>query len=189
MAKKYIAKLMADTKVKTGKCRICYVHLFEKYDKSDKYQCRLLIPKDDKEAISVIKKAIETAKANGKATLWNGKLPSNYRGPLNDGDSMEEPLPEYEGMYYLTAKSNRKPQVVDLDRDDIFDDEEVYPGCYVRATIVFFPYSNEGKGVGVLLNNVQKLEDGERLGGGAASAADDFADDDDEKIEDDDLMQ
>ena len=102
---------------------------------------------------------------------------------------MEEPLPEYEGMYYLTAKSNRKPQVVDLDRDDIFDDEEVYPGCYVRATIVFFPYSNEGKGVGVLLNNVQKLEDGERLGGGAASAADDFADDDDEDIENDDLMQ
>ena len=97
-------------------------------------------------------------------------------------------MPEYEGCYYLTAKSSRKPQVVDLDRDDIFDAEEVYPGCYVRATIVFFPYSNEGKGVGVILNNVQKLEDGERIGSGAASAAEDF-DDDEELEDDDDLMR
>ena len=89
-------------------------------------------------------------------------------------------------MYYINAKSNRKPQVVDLDRDDIFDAEEVYSGCYVRATIVFFPYSNEGKGVGVLLNNVQKLADGDHLGGSAASAADDF--DDDEELEDDELL-
>jgi len=34
----------------------------------------------------------------------------------------------------------------------------------------------------VILNNVQKLEDGDRLGGSTASAEDDFGD------EDDDLM-
>ena len=186
MAKKYVAKLMTETKVKTGKCRLSYAHLFEKYEKSDKYQCQLLIPKSDKESIAVIKQAIEAAKANGKSRLWGGKLPGSYRGPLNDGDTMEEPSEAYEGMYYINAKSNRKPQVVDLDRDDIFDAEEVYSGCYVRATIVFFPYSNEGKGVGVLLNNVQKLADGDHLGGSAASAADDF--DDDEELEDDELL-
>ena len=186
MAKKYVAKLMDTTKVKTGKVRICYVHLFEKYDKSDKYQARFLIDKEDKETLNCIKKAIEAAKADGKTRLWGGKLPGSYRGPLCDGDAMEEPQPEYEGCYYLTAKTNRKPQVVDLNRDDIFDDEEVYPGCYVRATLVFFPYNNEGKGVGVLLNNVQKLDDGERIGGGASSAAEDF--DDDDELEDDDLL-
>ena len=186
MAKKYVAKLMDTTKVKTGKVRICYVHLFEKYDKSNKYQARFLIDKEDKETLNCIKKAIEAAKADGKTRLWGGKLPGSYRGPLCDGDAMEEPQPEYAGCYYLTAKTNRKPQVVDLNRDDIFDDEEVYPGCYVRATLVFFPYNNEGKGVGVLLNNVQKLDDGERIGGSASSAAEDF--DDDDELEDDDLL-
>ena len=106
------------------------------------------------------------------------------RGARENRDNNTE-----KGCYYLTAKTSRKPQVVDLDRDDIFDEEEVYPGCYVRATLVFFPYNNEGKGVGCLLNNVQKLEDGERIGGGAASAAEDFDDEDDLEDEDDDLMQ
>ena len=101
---------------------------------------------------------------------------------------MEEPDENYEGCYYLTAKTSRKPQVVDADRDDIYDEEEVYPGCYVRATIVFFPYNNEGKGVGCLLNNIQKLEDGERIGGSAATAAEDFDDDDELEDDDDDLM-
>ncbi len=184
MAKKYVAKLMTDTKVRTGKCRLSYPHLFEKYEKSDKYQCQLLIPKDDKESMRVIKEAIETAKAKGKAELWGNKIPGNYRSPLNDGDNLDD-MEAYEGMYYLNAKSTRKPQVVDLDRDDILDAEEVYSGCYVRASIVFYPYSNEGKGVACLLNNIQKLEDGERLGGGAASADEDFADDDED--DDDDL--
>ena len=188
MAKKYVAKLMTETKVKTGKVRISFPHLFEKYDKSDKYQCRLLIDKEDKETISCIKKAIEAAKADGKNRLWGGKIPGSYRGPLNDGDAMEEPDENYEGCYYLTAKSSRKPQVVDADRDDIYDEEEVYPGCYVRATIVFFPYNSEGKGVGCLLNNIQKLEDGERIGGSAATAAEDFDDDDELEDDDDDLM-
>lgn len=180
MAKKYIAKLMTDTKVKTGKCRLSYAHLFERYENSGKYQCQLLIPKDDKASISVIKEAIEAAKADGKARLWNGKIPSNYRGPLCDGDDKDEEA--YAGMFFLNAKTDRKPQVVDLDRDDIFNAEEVYSGCYVRATVVFYPYSNEGKGVAVLLNNVQKLADGDPLGGGTTSAADDF--DDDDELED-----
>ena len=189
MAKKYVAKLMTDKKVRTGKVRLSYAHLFEKYDKSDKYQCQLLIPKSDKASLAVIKEAIEAAKAEGKEKLWGGKIPKNYLGPLNDGDVMEEPREAYEGVYYLNAKSNRKPQVVDIDRDAILDPDEVYSGCYVRATIVFFPYANEGKGVGVLLNNVQKLEEGDPLGGGTSSAEDDFDDDDEEIDDDDELMQ
>jgi len=179
---KYPAKLMTDTKVRTGKVRLSYAHLFDKYEKSGKYQCQLLIDKDDKDTLSVIKEAIANAKEDGKTRLWGGKVPGNLRSPLNDGDEMEEPNENYEGKYYLNAKSTRKPEVVDLEREFILDPDECYSGCYVRATIVFFPYNNEGKGVGVILNNVQKLEDGDRLGGSTASAEDDFGD------EDDDLM-
>jgi len=39
-----------------------------------------------------------------------------------------------------------------------------------------YPYDVSGaKGIGFGLNNVQKLEDGDRLGGVAATAATDFA--------------
>ena len=38
--------------------------------------------------------------------------------------------------------------------------------------------ANGNKGVGVGLNNIQKLKDGERLGGARASAEDDFGGDD-----------
>jgi hypothetical protein len=44
-----------------------------------------------------------------------------------------------------------------------------------RASISFFAYNSNGsKGVGCGLNNVQKMEDGEKLGG-ATTAAEDFA--------------
>ena len=53
----------------------------------------------------------------------------------------------------------------------------MYSGCYGRASINFYPYSvNGNKGVGVGLNNVQKLTDGERLGGSRATAESDFGD-------------
>ena len=152
------AKIITGATIQTKKCRICYVHLFEKYDKSDKYQCRLLIPKDDKETLGVMKKAIESAKADGKTRLWGGKLPGSYRGPLNDGDSMEEPQPEYEGCYYLTAKSRFKPKVTDADGGEVFDEEEIYPGCYVRAIISFYPYNNDGKGVGPFIWAALEME-------------------------------
>lgn len=185
MAKIYKAKMLTDTKVVTGKVRLSFPHLLEKYDKSDKYQCQLLISKDDKDTIGVIKKAIEAAKEQGKTDKWGGKVPGNFASPIHDGDDKDD-AETYGGCYYLSAKSTRKPQVVDLDRDEIYDEDEVYPGCYVRASISFFAYNQSGNGVGCILNHIQKLEDGERLGGGVSSAADDFSDDDDEL--DDDLL-
>jgi len=188
MAKVYKAKLITDTKARTGKVRLSYPHLFEKYEKSGKYQCVLLIDKKDKDTISVLKKAIEAAKEQGKSEKWNGKIPGNYAGPLHDGDDVPD-KEGYAGCYYLSAKNGqRRPQVIDLDKDEIFDEEEVYAGCYVRASLRFFPYNQSGNGVGCVLDNLQKLADGESLGGGSSSAADDFDDDGEDDGEDDDLM-
>jgi hypothetical protein len=54
------------------------------------------------------------------------------------------------------------------------DRSEFYAGCWGRASVNFYAFSvNGNKGVGAGLNNLQKLEDGERLGGGS-TAADDF---------------
>ncbi len=182
---KYKAKLITDTKVRTGMCRLSYPHLFERYGESGKYQCVLLIDKSNKDTLSVVKRAIENAKEQGKQEKWKGKIPGNYKSPLHDGDDVSERA-GYEGCFYLSAKNgNRRPQVVDLDMEEIVDAEDVYAGCYVRASITFFPYNTNGNGVGVVLNHIQKIAEGESLGGDISTADDDFGDDEDE---DDDLL-
>ena len=55
---------------------------------------------------------------------------------------------------------------------------EVYSGCYARVSLNFYAFNtntNGNRGIACGLGNVQKLRDGEPLGGGRTSAADDFA--------------
>ncbi len=53
-------------------------------------------------------------------------------------------------------------------------EDEVYSGCYARVSVNFYGYNAAGnKGIACGLGNVQKVEDGERLGGGS-SAEEDF---------------
>jgi hypothetical protein len=56
----------------------------------------------------------------------------------------------------------------------ILDQADLYSGCYVRASINLYPFNKNGnKGIGAGLNNIQKLADGEPLGG-RSRAEDDF---------------
>lgn len=168
-------------KVITGKVRFSYVHVFKPKENEDgklKYQVCLLIPKDDAETLDKVRAAIEAAKQKGKHKKFEGKVPTNLKQPLSDGDDKED-APEYENCFYLNCNSepDKKPGVVDAKRNPITDPEKLWSGDYGRASISFFPYNYQGKkGIGCGLNNLQKLEDGERLGGSRASAEDDFSD-------------
>ena len=63
------------------------------------------------------------------------------------------------------------------DCNPILTRSEVYSGVYGRASISFYAFnSNVNKGIACGLNNLQKIRDGEPLGG-KASAASDFATD------------
>ena len=54
--------------------------------------------------------------------------------------------------------------------------EEIYSGCRGRASISFFCFNSNGnRGIACSLNNLQKISDGEPLGG-ITRAADDFDD-------------
>jgi hypothetical protein len=84
------------------------------------------------------------------------------------------------GSVFINAKSDTKPGVVgpmagaDGKPVPIDDEDDMYPGCIVRASITFFAYDQQGnKGVGVGLNNIQKMRDGKRLDGRRA-ASDEF---------------
>jgi len=177
------------TKVITGKVRFSYVNVFKARSfqpgQEEKYSICLLIPKSDKDTLTKIKAAVEAAKKDGIANKWGGKLPANLKLPLRDGAERSEEAEEYEGMYFLNANSNQKPGVIDNFRNEILDSTEVYSGCYGRASINFFAYNSNGsKGVAVGLNNIQKLSDGESLGGARQSAEDDFGDDYEDDSED-----
>ena len=83
--------------------------------------------------------------------------------------------------YFINANSTTAPQIVDRAVKPILDRGEVYSGCYARVSLNFYAFNSNGnKGIACGLGNIQKIRDGESLGG-KTSATDDFgtvADDD-----------
>ena len=174
-----------NTKVVTGmNTRLSYAHLFEPVSingGAEKYSVSVLIPKDDKATIEKIEKAVDAAIEEGIAK-FGGKKPNKgaIKLPLRDGD-IERDDEAYKGHYFVNANSLTAPQVVDTQLNPILDKSKVYSGCYGRVSRSFYAFNSNGnKGVACGLNNVQKVRDGEPLGG-RTTAADDFGtlDDDD----------
>lgn len=171
------------TKVVTGDCRFSYVQVFEpkSTDGGDpKYSVQLLIPKSDTATLGKIKAAEHEAAENFRKRNGAASLPANPVSPLHDGDGVKpnsgEPYgPECKGHYVLSVSSKDKPIVVDHDGNAILNSAEVYSGCYGRASINFYGYSNRRKGIGAGLLAIQKKYDGEPLGG-VRGSADDFND-------------
>ena len=163
------------TKVVTGKVRFCYVNVFEPTALNDgdtpKYNICILIPKSDTKTLGAIRNAIEAAKTAGKSKLAdkNGKIPATIKLPLRDGDEERSDDPAYEGMMFINANSTRKPTIVDKDLNPIMSQEEFYSGCYGRASINFYAFNVQSKGIAAGLQNLQKLEDGEMLAGGSTA--------------------
>ena len=172
---------MSETKVITGKVRFSYAHVFKPYamdeGETPKYSVSLIIPKKDKKTIKKIQDAIKAALEAGK-DKFGGKIPKNLKMPLRDGDEEREDDPNFEDAMFVNANSSIKPGIVDADLDPIIEQEEFYSGCYGRASISFFAYNKAGnKGVACALNNLQKLEDGDRLSGAVSTPEEDFGDD------------
>ena len=172
------------TKVITGKVRFCYANVFEPTSMQEggekKYNVAVLISKKDKATIDKINKAVDNAIQAGIDKVGkNGKVVPNIKMPLRDGDEERPDDAAFAGHYFVNCTSQRKPGIVDADLNPIMDKEEFYSGCYGRASINFYAFNVSGnKGIAAGLNNLQKLEDGERLSGGS-SAEEDFYDDDD----------
>jgi hypothetical protein len=164
------------TKVITGKARASFVHVFEPQSvngSEPKYSCSFIIPKSDTETVRAIQAAIEQAKQEGIAK-FGGKIPPNLKLPLRDGDIDRPDDPAYADSYFVNANSKEKPGVVDRRRLPITDPLELYSGCYVRASINFYPFNTNGnRGIAAGLGNIQKWADGEPLNG-RARAEDEF---------------
>ena len=166
-------------------CRFSYLNCWEPASvngSEPKYSVSAIIPKTDKETIAKVKTAIEQAKKDA-ASKWGGKIPANLKLPLRDGDVDRPDDEAYAGCYFFNANSRQAPQVVDSKVQPILDKSEVYSGCYGRISVTFYGFNSNGsRGIAAGLGNIQKLKDGEALGG-RSNASEDF-----ESVEDEDFL-
>ena len=151
-----------------------------------KFSVSLIIPKSDTKTVAKVKAAIEAAYHEGESKLkGNGKsVPpmAALKTPLRDGDAERPDDEAYADSYFINANSATAPGIVDAYRNPILTRSEVYSGVYGRASISFYAFNSNGnKGIACGLNNLQKVRDGEPLGG-KVSAESDFATDDDDEF-------
>jgi hypothetical protein len=125
-----------------------------------KYGLTLLIPKTDKKEVKRFNEVFQCVK-NENLVFFKGC--KKILGGLRDGDT-EIDSPEFSGHYFLNVSSSETPGVIDEDLCPIFNPDEVYNGCYGRASLTFYPFSAMGSyGIAAHLHNLQKLKDGERF--------------------------
>ncbi len=188
--------------ITTGIGTLSFPHIFKETkttnDKGeDQYEVQFIIPKSQRDDIRALLVAIKA--------VGEGKWGDNWkkvRQPLRDGDkeagdltddgsTKGEKYPERLGCYFINARSKKPVGVVDRQRVPITDPDAVYGGCKAKIAVTFYPYSSNGNhGIGVGLNGVQKIADGESFGSGAPSVESMFdmlGDDEDLGLDEDGL--
>lgn len=172
---------LSPTKVITGIVRLSYANVHEPKSingGTPKYSVSLIIPKSDTKTIAAINAAVDAAIEEGRGK-FGGKIPNKaaLKLPLRDGDIDRPDDEAYANSYFVNANSNSAPEIVDKALNPIMSRSEVYSGVYARVSVNFYAFNSNGnRGIACGLGNIQKIRDGEPLGG-KTSAADDFTSD------------
>jgi hypothetical protein len=166
------------TKGMTPEFRAAFVNVFDTTktpNGADRYQLTALFAPgtDLSELKAMAKAALEEKWGTDKS-----KHPKGLRSPFR---KQSEKADQYAGFeadddaIFINLATTMQPGIVDEKLNDIIKKDEFYSGCYARATVNAYAYDKSGnKGVAFGLNNIQKLRDGERLGGGRGNAKADF---------------
>lgn len=169
------------SKVSIPNARLSFPSLFKKSNfegKEGKFEATFLFPKTDKKTYNAIMKAIEECKTENKLKVKEDML------CIKDGDEIaeEKEYPDYVGMWAVKAGNNKRPTLINRDKSQLEEDDEVlYAGCYVNAIIQPWAQNNTyGKRINANLLGVQFVKDGEPFGESVTASVDDFDD-----IEDD----
>lgn len=119
-------------------------------------------------------RALENAIEEALMSKWPNKAtrPRDLRSPFRDGGEKEGQYEGYrKGDIFINPWTKDKPGVVDINRQDLLDLDDVYAGWTARANVRPFAYDRAGKrGVGLFLDNVQFLRAGKRLDGRRAAS-------------------
>jgi hypothetical protein len=169
-------------KIKLENVRLSFPALFkaEAFKPGDplKYKATFLVPKDSPLVEKIEKAAIEAlnTKFPGKGELVRKQIAgNNNKCCIQDGDLTE--YDGYPGCIAISAESTARPLVINTDKSPLVEqDGKPYAGCYVNASIEFFGYDQQGKGLSASLRGVQFLCDGDSFAGGGPASEDEFDD-------------
>lgn len=156
--------------------RVSYPHVFKAHSgfegQEEKYSVSMLF--DKKTDLTALKRAVLHVATEEWGPKDKGKWPKKLRLPFRDGDDEKPGNEEYAGKIFVNATSKNRPGVVDGKVQPMTEEDGTfYAGCYARATLVAFAYNKMGNvGVAFGLNNLQKLRDGEPLGGKSSATSD-----------------
>ena len=184
-----MSKIQNPTKVITGvNTRWSYANVWDPKSingGAPKYSVSLIIPKSDTETIAKIRAAIQAAYEEGESKLKGTSkvVPplEAIKTPLRDGDKERPGDEAYKDSYFINANSGTAPGIVDANRQPILERSKVYSGVYGRASINLYAFNSNGnRGIACGLNNLQKIRDGEPLGGKSRPEDDFDVEDDDE---------
>lgn len=175
--------------------RISFPHVFSKGTfegkPSDKYECTLLIDKEDEATLALIK--LETKKILLAEFQKIEKIPKGItkgtRYCLRDGDDAE--YDGYAGCMSFKSANKAQPKLMGRDKNIITEDSGLlYAGSYADAVVGLWVQDNQyGKGVRANLFALRHRSDGEPFGQGGipANVEDDFEDLDAEELSAGDL--
>ncbi|HGJ5883251.1 DUF2815 family protein [Arsenophonus sp.] len=171
-------------KIKLNNVRLAFPDLFEPSQFSGqsefKYRATFLIAKNRTDLIEEIKAGIKHVIGEKWGTkdiekIYNSICNNPNRFCLRDGDSKE--YDGYAGNLYIGASNKSRPLVIDRNTSPLTaKDGRPYSGCHVNATIEFYAYDNNGKGVSASLRGVQFFRDGDAFSGGSVASVDEFDD-------------
>lgn len=177
-------------KLMTPVFRVSFPSLFEakSYGEGDaKYSVSAIVRKDatglDKERMKALYKAAEKVAIDkfGEAAFRKMRKLGQFKWPIRDGE--EKDLDGYgPEVVFFTLSSKIAPGVIGRHKEPL-SEEDVYAGCYARATVSPYAFDNKSKGVAFGLNNVQKVGEGEKFTQ-RASADEDFDEADDSVFQD-----
>ncbi len=124
--------------------------------KEPQYCATLIVPKD--EDLTPLRMMIEQVIKD----KWGSKPPAGLKRPIRDGAEKPDTAGLGEGTLFFSARSKRKPPVVDAHKVGITDEARVYGGCYARLNVTPYAFDKPlSKGVALALNAVQIIRDGE----------------------------
>lgn len=182
------------SKVTTPPFRLSFPAVFEKSQYGDgqpKYSVVMLFYPDkmndkEKAKYKAMRKLLsEACQIKFSKPLKEMAKNPNFKRGIRDGMEKEDLDGYGAGCKFATASSKMQPGIIDRDRDPILKSEDLYPGCWCRATVTAYGYDNKSKGVAFGLQNIQKLGEGESFSG-RTDAEDDFDNDEDDVWADED---
>jgi hypothetical protein len=203
MADKFKATQVKLGGTKGKPVRFSHLHVHKPHlntqNKKLEYSVQIWVPKENVEDKELLDAAVAEQLANYKKI--DGDTGPDFHYPVRDGDTLKDkkgkakPVP---GCWVISAKTaavnedgteNEPPGVVGTERDlngklKPLSSAQIKSGDWGRVSINFKFFTKGDGGIGVYLNNIQKVKDGEALGGrrAAADEFDDYVDDEEEDI-------